>query len=151
MNNVIIGLFTIAFISGCSTIPSTPEPHPEKYAVQIIEMESLKKKSVGEWNRVEGAAPAPELPGRVGPGGEARDWGGRPPRWVATRAREALAAATELWEEDGEGSMEFDVNPGFSPPLRELAFRCLPLAVAFHGIRKFVESNEKDKIFMLLL
>ena len=55
---------------------------------------------------VEGAAPAPELPGRAGPGGEARDWGGCPPRWVATRAREALAAATELWEEDGEGSME---------------------------------------------
>ena len=31
--------------------------------------------------------------------GMARDWGGHPPRWVSPSAREALAAAAELWEE----------------------------------------------------
>ena len=55
---------------------------------------------------VEGAAPVRGLGGRLGSGSKERDWGGRPPRWVATRAREALAAATELWEEDGEGPSE---------------------------------------------
>jgi hypothetical protein len=39
MKKWIICLFAGALISGCSTIPSTPKPHPEKYTFKIIGVE----------------------------------------------------------------------------------------------------------------
>ena len=39
MKNWIPSLFAAALISGCSTIPSTPKPHPEKYTFQVIGIE----------------------------------------------------------------------------------------------------------------
>ena len=35
----ILSLAALAVISGCSTIPSNPEPHPEKYTFQVIGIE----------------------------------------------------------------------------------------------------------------
>ena len=37
MKKRIISLFAITLIAGCSTIPSTPKQHPEKYTFQILE------------------------------------------------------------------------------------------------------------------
>ena len=35
----ILSLFSIVLISGCSTTPSSPKPHPEKYTFQVIHIE----------------------------------------------------------------------------------------------------------------
>jgi hypothetical protein len=39
MKKWITSLFAVTLISGCSTIPSTPKPHPEKYTFQVIGIE----------------------------------------------------------------------------------------------------------------
>ena len=39
MKKWIISLFVVTLISGCSTIPSSPKPHPEKYTFQVIRIE----------------------------------------------------------------------------------------------------------------
>ena len=39
MKGLISCLSIMAFMSGCSTIPSTPDPHTEKYTVQVVEVE----------------------------------------------------------------------------------------------------------------
>jgi hypothetical protein len=39
MKKWITCLFAGALISGCSTVPSTPKPHPEKYTFQYIQIE----------------------------------------------------------------------------------------------------------------
>ena len=38
MNKWIISLFAVIFVSVCSATPSSPEPHPEKYTFQVIEI-----------------------------------------------------------------------------------------------------------------
>ena len=35
----ILSLFAVVLISGCSTTPSSPKPHPEKYTFQVIHIE----------------------------------------------------------------------------------------------------------------
>lgn len=39
MKKWITSLFAITLISGCSTTPSSPKPHPEKYTFQVIGIE----------------------------------------------------------------------------------------------------------------
>jgi len=39
MKKVTISLFAAALLSGCSTTPSNPRPHPEKYTFQVISIE----------------------------------------------------------------------------------------------------------------
>ena len=39
MKKWIISLFVVTLITGCSTIPSSPKPHPEKYTFQVIRIE----------------------------------------------------------------------------------------------------------------
>jgi hypothetical protein len=39
MKIIIFGLLMAFILSGCSTIPSTPKPHPEKYTFQVITIE----------------------------------------------------------------------------------------------------------------
>jgi hypothetical protein len=39
MKKWIPSLFAAVLISGCSTIPSSPKPHPEKYTFQVISIE----------------------------------------------------------------------------------------------------------------
>jgi hypothetical protein len=35
----ILSIFAVVLISGCSTTPSSPKPHPEKYTFQVIHIE----------------------------------------------------------------------------------------------------------------
>ena len=38
MRKLILSLFAIVLITGCSTVPSEPKPHESKFAVQVIEI-----------------------------------------------------------------------------------------------------------------
>lgn len=46
----ILGLITVTFLSGCSTIPSTPTPHLHAYSFQILEIDIPLSTLRSEWN-----------------------------------------------------------------------------------------------------
>ena len=39
MDKWILSLFTAVIVTGCSTVPSDPTPHSEKYTFQVITIE----------------------------------------------------------------------------------------------------------------
>jgi hypothetical protein len=48
MKNVLIGIASLVFISGCSTSPSSSKPEEGKYAVQIIEAQIPSSSSISK-------------------------------------------------------------------------------------------------------
>ena len=47
MKKIIISLFVVSLVSGCTTTHPTPKPHPEKYTFQVISIEIPNEVATG--------------------------------------------------------------------------------------------------------